>query len=319
MAQCPSCPFTAGNQLCDDFDAQHRTQSLPGHPLVRLEDIAQLGNFLDSDLCCEDLETMAPYLWMMSTWSSSNIRPLHRHKLLGREILITESPRLHLVWYEDRVFVKPLPKYLLSHNFWTTYLTDETGILGTRVPDIKRAALGYIRTYRYLIKHESDFDLAQSHNLIPSKVTWPQFCAFISSFDCILDDHVSGRYQYGELRLSRLNFYCMFFLRRFHFEYLPMQYSAYFSRYFGPLLFAFAVLSLLLGAMQVEINVQEMTGSGLGSTLMVYRWFSIIIMLVGLGISVFLSCYVLYMIANEWVFALRFRRKRLLSEIQAQS
>jgi hypothetical protein len=39
-----------------------------------------------------------------------------------REIVVTEDPRLHLVWIYDRVFIKPLPKYLLSHDFWQIYL-----------------------------------------------------------------------------------------------------------------------------------------------------------------------------------------------------
>ena len=58
----------------------------------------------------------------MSTQSSANINALHRQRVKGRHIIITEEVRLHLVWIHDRIFVKPLPKYLLSHVFWEWFL-----------------------------------------------------------------------------------------------------------------------------------------------------------------------------------------------------
>ncbi|SPO03455.1 uncharacterized protein DNG_06138 [Cephalotrichum gorgonifer] len=349
------CPFSADDQLVDtdtDFDLELASGAgyLPGHPLVPLSASSQLGEFLEAELCCNDLEKMAPHLWTMSTQSSASIRPLHRQRLLGREILVTESPRLHLVWYYDRVFIKPVPRYLLSYDFWTTYLVCDNGgegrgrgrvrggddkdggvslsppssdaLLGGvngRADKVRRAALGFIRTYRHLIRHESDLQIARAVGLVPASTTWLQFCAFVSRFDdAISDDDVSGRYRYGDLRLTRLNFYCMFFLRRSVFEYLPTQYSTYFSRYFGPLLFVFAALSVVLSAMQLDIAVQETTETALfGSAWAAYRWFSVVVIMAAFLTSAYLGGHVVYMIAGEWVFALSARRKRLRNERRA--
>lgn len=330
------CPFRAADQLVEDDGGnnnlkpgQSGCRSLPGHPLVALDQGEQLGTFLEGELCCDDLETMAPHLWTMSTQSSASVQPLHRHRLLGREILITESPRLHLVWYYNRVFIKPMPRYLLSHKFWTTYLlcgsdaADELegsplapsprSTLVGRTEKIRRAALGFVRTYRHLIRHESDFNIAQSVGLLPSEATWPRFCAFVSRFeDSIQDADVSNRYHYGDLRLTRLNFYCMLFLRRTHFEHLPTQYADYFARYFGPLLFVFAAQSLVLSAMQLEIAVQDATDTPLFATYWaVCRWFGAVVVVATITVSVYLFAYMVFMIAREWAVALTVRRRRL--------
>jgi hypothetical protein len=68
---------------------------------------------------------------------------------------------------------------------------------------------------------------------------------------------VSDRYCYGELRFSRLNFYAPIFFRRFSFEQLHGQYSDYFGRLYGPVLFVFAIVSTLLNSMQVEMAVEQ--------------------------------------------------------------
>ena len=33
-------------------------------------------------------------------------------------MIVTEHPGLHLVWYYDTIFLKPIPPYLLSRAFW---------------------------------------------------------------------------------------------------------------------------------------------------------------------------------------------------------
>jgi hypothetical protein len=58
----------------------------------------------------------------MTTMSSANINPLHRQRVKGREIIVIEEARLHLVWIHDCIFIKPITRYLLSHVFWETYL-----------------------------------------------------------------------------------------------------------------------------------------------------------------------------------------------------
>jgi hypothetical protein len=76
------CPFSKVNQLNDEFDFI-KEGSLPPH-------LPRLSEFLEREYCCKDLETMAPYLWMMSAQSSVSINPLHRQRVKLREVVITE-------------------------------------------------------------------------------------------------------------------------------------------------------------------------------------------------------------------------------------
>lgn len=102
--------------LCGAVPA-NSTCTLPGQPRIHLSDTETLIAFLEQEFLSKQLDAMSPHLWMMSTQSSANISPLHRQRVKGREIVITEDPKLHLVWIYDRIFIKPLPKYLLSHAF----------------------------------------------------------------------------------------------------------------------------------------------------------------------------------------------------------
>lgn len=175
-----SFPFSKSQELCTDLEADEAgaqaTTSLLGHPWLMPHDLPRLSQFLDDEFWAQDLETFAPQLWVMSTPSSTNVNPLHRQRVKGREIVVTEEPRLHLVWFYDRI-IKPLPKYLLSHRFWEMFLANKSSCLGGRREKIRRAALGYLRTYRYLIRHESDFTIAIQHHLrlIPQDVGWVDF------------------------------------------------------------------------------------------------------------------------------------------------
>lgn len=311
-------PFPRAQQLCADFDPEATIPSdeskspirtLPGQPCVPLNNLAGLEEFLYSEFCAPDLEAIAPHLWVMSTQSSANINPLHRQRVKGREILVTEDPRLHLVWIHDRIFIKPLPSYLLSYEFWKAFLLPKPTSPGSRQELIEKAVTGYLRTYRYLIQHESDFIIAkQDHlRLIPQHVQWPEFCYFISNFGRIEDIDVSGRYCYGELRLSRLNFYAPFFFRRFNFEQLHGQYSDYFARLYGPVLFVFAMASTLLNAMQVGIAVEQVSAMNQVIIWSICGWVS---GLITIGTALMALCFGslwLWMFLDEWVYAVRCR------------
>jgi len=322
-------PFARAFQLNNDLDhLQHGAHSanatlsdplnvptLPGHPQIKLKDRFGLASFLESEFCSADLDAMAPHLWVMSTQSSANIEALHRQRVKGREIIVAEEPGLHLVWLYNRIFIKPIPKYLLSHGFWEIYLCSNASPLGDRRHTIRRAALGFLRTYVYLIQHESDFCIAQSDELrlVPKVVTWPEFCAFASEFKSIKESEVSLRYTYGELRLTRLNLYIKLFLGKRRFFHIQSQYSEYFARFYGPLLFLFGVLSIILSAMQVEMAVEQLRGVQWHSFQIVCEWLSTI-SLVGSAVTliVLLSLFC-FKILDEWVYAIRDRRRRKVS------
>jgi hypothetical protein len=113
-----------------------------------LSNHSQLARFLENEFWCKDLETMAPRLWVMTTFSSGNINPLHRQRVKGREIIVTEEARLHLVCiHHNRIFIKPLPRYLLSQGFWVTHLAKGSDQQSDRQRNLCKAATGFLRTY----------------------------------------------------------------------------------------------------------------------------------------------------------------------------
>ena len=285
-------PFAEAHQL-DDMRPLHPQYDdrLPSQPLIRItSDPEQLFDFLDNDLLTLDLDRMAPRLWLMATQSGSHISPLHHQKIKGRRIVITKDPGLHLVWIDDRIFIKPLPLYLQSYAFWAKYLSEsrqtkpnekplETMFPGwsMRKEPIFRAALGLLRSYAFLIRHSSDLDIAIQHRLLPPETTFLSFCLFKSQLLGIPDSEVSPRYGYGQLRLTRLNFWSKIFLGRWDYETVHHQYAQYFQRFYGPLLFTFGFFSVVLSALQVEMAVESIWQSHQWRAFWVFsRVFSII-------------------------------------------
>jgi hypothetical protein len=89
------CPFHKDDQLNGDLDAS--LDYLPGHPRIKLSDHKGLFNFIGQEVWSDDLESISDRLWWMSKQDGRNISPLHRQRVKGRQIIVTEDPRLHLV------------------------------------------------------------------------------------------------------------------------------------------------------------------------------------------------------------------------------
>jgi len=248
----------------------------------------------------------------MSEQSSANISPLHRQLVKNRAIVVTEDPRLHLVWFQARIFIKPLPLYLTSYAFWAHYLLPlpTTSPLGRHQPRLCKEALGFLRTYHFLIRHQSDFRIAVDMHLLPSEVTWGQFCAFSRRFESIADMQVSSRYQYGELRLSRLNFYAKIFLRRQHYHRVYHQTDDYFARFYGTILFLFAIATVGLTAMQLEIQLQDLQSGRMAWFSTLCHLMSFMVILAGLLILGLLVCILVSRQWREWRHALTRRAQR---------
>jgi hypothetical protein len=316
-------PFDEKTALNDEFN--DTPGLLPGHPRILLHERKKLLDFLEGELYPKALEEIASKLWWMSKQDHKNISALHRQIVKSRRIIITEDPKLHLVWIHDRIFIKPIPRYLLSHRFWAEYLTPSPSNENTaQLIRIRRAARGYLRTYFYLIKHESDFRIAQDPQfcLVPRNISFLEFCQFSARFDQIPDDQVSWRYAYGEIRLTRLNFYSKFFAKRWTFHRLEPQYGAYFARFYAPLLFLFGFMSVVLSAMQVEIAVEQLDTTTLWFTFHDFsRVFSVLSLVCVGTVTVLLGCLWLYKFAKEWQYALadRFFRRKDIHETLLRS
>lgn len=219
-----------------------------------------LPRYLDLELKTPKLDQIQSHLWLAGLPRFA--RSLHRQKLLGRIILITEDVNEHLVWVEERFFVKPLPQYLLSFEFWRDNLCADVALY--------KSACGFLLSYAWLVCQESDFRIAAELGLLPKAVEWQQWTTFAADFLSQMDLHslsgVSDRYKYGELRLTRLNkIYRLLLLSPKHLVYGYMSastwYKSFFSSNFAWLLAVFAYLTIILSALQVGLATSVLQGS----------------------------------------------------------
>lgn len=234
--------------------------SLPGNSFVDLEP-ETVVQYMRQTLLTSELDQIRFGLWFFATNSKRPISPLHEQIALGRRVVPTESAQLHLLWYHERVFIKPLPEWLLSSAFWEFFLEGTSNLSECDNDDRHRlyqAAAGFVRSWAFLITSDIDFDLAIELRLIPQGLTSEDFAKFIRQFRVVGDDAVSSRFHYGELRLSRLNSLAIMFLGRMDYFNLSQQYETYFARYFQSLLFGFGAFAVVLGAMQVALAAKQL-------------------------------------------------------------
>ncbi|KAI1211485.1 uncharacterized protein F4807DRAFT_417814 [Annulohypoxylon truncatum] len=204
---------------------------------------------------------------------------------MNRAVVVTERADEHLVWHEHRIFVKPLPAFLLSHGFWTAHLCGGGGN-GRDGAGLHASARGMLLSYAWLVAHPSDFAIASDLRLLPAGITWERWTAFaacvLASLDLRAMDDVDPRYRYGELRLSRLDMLTRWPLvaaeswstRTFVDGYMSSStwYTAFFERHFGWLLVGFVYVSVVLSALQVGLATDllsqnsEFQNLGLGVT-----------------------------------------------------
>lgn len=85
---------------------------------IRNEDNLEPPNMacLDNELNPRRLTKIYDYLWLAGLPMPP--RPLHYQRAASREIVIVERIDMHLVWEPNKIYIKPLPRYLLSHKFW---------------------------------------------------------------------------------------------------------------------------------------------------------------------------------------------------------
>lgn len=191
-------------------------------------------------------------------------RPLYRQRLMRREIIVTENPDQHLVWADTVIFVKRLPEYLFSFEFWKKELCS--------ISMLYRSACGLLLSYAWLVGFQSDFEIAHELNLIPRIIDWASWASFIGDFLDHVEKspslYISQRYQYGELRLSRLDLIYRFDPRLFTINnfirgFMPgyMWHKTFFNRKFAQLLAIFVFFSVTLSAMQVGLAVDGLANS----------------------------------------------------------
>ncbi|CAO2653697.1 Nn.00g031080.m01.CDS01 [Neocucurbitaria sp. VM-36] len=253
-------------------------QTLPDAPRVRLECASQIISHCLEDLDTPRMNKLGEKLW----WAGPipEIKPLTQQLGVQRKIMVIEDPSVHLLWttVDAILYVKPLPAYLTSFAFWK-YLLDPSNsdINPEERARIQATSLGFLKTYSSLIQRRSDFNLARRHDLLASfgNISFEAFVTFISHFDNVPSSAISSRWRFGLLQLDALNFHSVLHLRRWHFNRYESRYGAYFQRFFPVVLFIFALLSVILSAMQVILagrQIWDTDNKGLKKTLGVFEW-----------------------------------------------
>ncbi|KAF2274039.1 uncharacterized protein EI97DRAFT_495528 [Westerdykella ornata] len=281
---------------------------------------SNVNSFLQCEFDVSRLNRVHKWLWLCGLPNSP--RPLHYQRIKKRDIVITEQIDLHLVWSPSRIFIKPLPRFLLSPQFWQQHICPDTGLY--------RTAFGFLLSYIALIEREVDFQLATSLSLIPPEVTWAAWLAFAeevvltssqtrSYFSAdetspSYSQHrvpVNCRFYYGELRLGRLNWIYRLYLGRPR-GYLSgcTTYGAFVRDNANSFITLFAYTTIVLSAMQVGLATQWLSDSyAFGMASYVFSVFSIVAPLFAL-IGLFCILVVLFAVNLSRTLRIRWKRKR---------
>ncbi len=222
--------------------------------------------FLKAELSTPLLDSLYPKLWLVARKEASHIDSLHHQHVKGRQVILSEDPKMHLIWTPNKIFIKPVPHCIFSHDFWLCFLSPGASIQKPqglsksqeRANFNRTLALGFLRSYSYLIRHRSDFAIAKERHLIPADIDWPSWQCFIAHFHRVPDARVAQRYHYGQMRHSRLNYLVRLTLPRerstFWF-YEPLHWSTapYMKGITTSVGFILATISLVLSSMQVAL------------------------------------------------------------------
>jgi hypothetical protein len=255
------------------------------------------------------------YLWLAGRPTSA--RPLHRQKMMERQILITEQADLHLVWYESRIFLKPLPDYILDYQFWKETICNNAAL--------HASSCGFLLSYIWLLCYPSDLKIASELGLVSPKINWEDWTIFVDTFLSNIDyealDMVNQRYHYGELRLSRLNtiyrlthiFEPKYLMRGYMYGY--NRYTVFFERNFGWVVTVFFYITIILTAMQVGLGTTALQQDNMFQQASYgFTVFSIVLPVcaVGVGVLLFSWFFVFNLIATKAFLNSRTHQRRAL-------
>ncbi|KAK1762096.1 hypothetical protein QBC33DRAFT_462237 [Phialemonium atrogriseum] len=256
-------PFNASNSLVLPAHIITPAVVRRGSQLIVPE--RDLDVFLATELRTPKLTRLHKYLWLAGLPVPA--RPLQRQVLMNRTLALTERPDEHLVWHRNRLFLKPLPDFLVCHSFWEQHLCRDTGL--------HRSACGLLLSYACLISYQADFGIAQKHSLLPDGLTYHAWAEFMKDFLSHINlpvtsyDQVDVRYYYGELRYSRLDLLSRLAaiitgsFKDFVYGFMSTStwYQAFFEHNFGWLLGVFAFFTVILSALQVGLATDALQGS----------------------------------------------------------
>lgn len=211
------------------------------------------------------------------------------------------------------MYIKPLPKFLLDHDFFVANLCSTTNMKDEKWT-LHANACGFLKSYTQLIVHESDFRIAQAGMLIPEKLTWDDWRKYSAEVDKYICDHegqlrLNSRYKFGELRIQRLNLIYKFRIKEARgFYYGYTSYETFFRTNFGWMALVFAYFSIVLSALQTSLttyNAEENHPLHMSA-----YWFGVAVVLAVAGSTVTLVALFVIMVLDNLVFAVKAWKKK---------
>ncbi len=239
----PAC-FTDADDKCDEI-----------LPLVNTLD---LNEYFRHDLEMRTFDGIQEYLWSATRYNI--VEALNELIGLSYSVAISEQSDQHLVSKDQRLYIKPLPEYLLCYSVWESHLCKEEKIYAS--------ALGLLRSYFYLVRSKSDLTLAHQASLIPTEITWQQWTSFTrAAFPKCARDSCHPRYKYGVLGASDLTWLLRLCPETRSFRHFRQQWmvqnwtpSGYVRESTKWLLGALVYITVALTAMQVGLATDRLHG-----------------------------------------------------------
>ena len=271
--------------------------------------------FLGKDVLVHKLNKIHKQLWMAG-------RPMPPRHLcyqiaLSRDVVLSEEMDLHLVWKAKRIYIKPLPRYLLAAGFWNRYIlsgSPDDAQSFAQPTMIAACAKGFLLSYCALITYESDFKRARDIGLLPSGIEWKQWRTWVAQVvhNCPYKS-VDRRFWYGELRLSRLNMIYRwqkgYLLRGYTHVGAPSDYTEFLRENFSALVVGLGFMVVILTAMQVGLATEHL---GRSVSFQTASWgFTVFSIVTSLAAFVTIFVTFLAAFATNWMHAKRYEKKRM--------
>ncbi|KAK7428297.1 hypothetical protein QQZ08_005194 [Neonectria magnoliae] len=189
---------------------------------------------------------------------------------MGREIVVADRMDLHLLWDNDmRIFLKPIPWFLLDPGLWKHELNTESGAAVESCGDLRKVALGFLYTYACLVSSETDFFVANEKRLLPRHtddkiIEWKDWKRLVRELlESYKPDDIHPRFLRAELRLSRINvIHGITHISAFE----PLldgwrNYSSFFHNNLAWIAAGTIYIAVMLTAMQLGLATQRLQGN----------------------------------------------------------
>ena len=278
-------PFTINDEIIDNLELQE-TEFINTAAKATATQARYVAEYSQ-----QKLNDIHSHLW--SAGSKGNISALHHQKVLCREVVLSERSDLHLVWFDRIIYIQPLPISFLNHNFIQVVVLPNASLYGN--------VLGFLYSYTMLIRHASDLSLAHELGLISKKVEWNSWRQFRTAFLVNISSGripmtlMNKRFEYGELRLARLNYIYRLSFRGAKYFTMHREYTTYFRDYTAAGITLFAFVTVALTAMQVVVGMNGVSQALIETS---YRFSIVVLFVVAIFSIVVLSIFIILAISN---------------------